>query len=100
MGRRILMVLVGAMALTAAPDTRAGEIGHFGGGLMNIRDYVVPEPGWYAAVYNYFYTTDRINNSEGGKQSSATIPAPGGGAGIVLGVNVNVDMYVLAPTFI
>jgi hypothetical protein len=39
-------------ALAAAGTARAGEIGHYAGGLMNIRDLAVPEPGLYGALYN------------------------------------------------
>jgi len=39
--------------LTLVVNTHAGEIGHFNGGVMNIRDYRMPDPGLYAAVYNY-----------------------------------------------
>ena len=37
-------------ALVAAGTARAGEIGHYAGGLMNIRDLAVPEPGLYGAL--------------------------------------------------
>ena len=39
------------------------EIGHFNGGVMNMRDYVMPEPGFYGAMYNYFYTTGQLNKA-------------------------------------
>ena len=52
-------------AVTLVLNTRAGEIGHFGGGVMNIRDYVMPDPGVYTAIYNYFYTTGQLNDSHG-----------------------------------
>lgn len=85
-----------ALITTAA---KAGEIGHYGGGFLNIRDYFVPEPGIYGGVYNYFYTTDRLNDRNGDKISSVTI-SPGNGPGVTLGVDVDVNMYVLAPSFI
>ncbi len=95
--KTLSLALVAAlnMILTA----HASEIGHYNGGVMNIRDYLVPEPGFYGAVYNYFYTTDRLNDRNGNKVSSVTVN-PGGGPGVTLGVDVNVDMYALAPTFI
>src|SRR6266480_3318389 len=86
-------------ALTPVLNVRAGEIGHFNGGVMNIWDYVVPEPGFYGAVYNYFYTTGQLNNSNGDETKSVT-SKPGPGPGITLGVNVDVDLYALAPTVI
>jgi hypothetical protein len=52
-GKTLHLALI-VVALTLVSNTRAGEIGHFNGGVMNIRDYVVPDPGLYTAIYNYF----------------------------------------------
>ena len=71
--------------------------GHFAPGVPNIRDFTMPEPGYYGVLYNYAYTTDRLNDNSGNKISSITI---GPGEGITLNINVNVDIYALAPTFI
>ncbi len=89
-------ILVLATVLSSAvPLAQAGEIGHFNGGVMNIRDYFVPaEPGAYGVVYNYYYFTDRLNNRNGDKVGSVDIgPVPAD-------VKVNLDMYVLVPAFI
>jgi hypothetical protein len=94
------LTLAGMMAaVTLVVNAHAGEIGHFNGGVMNIRDYVMPEPGFYGAIYNYFYTTGQLNNSNGDEVKSVTIK-PGPGPGVTLGVNVDVDLYALAPTVI
>ena len=87
-----LLVLSGGLSY-------AGNSGHYVGGLMNIRDYFVPEPGFYGAIYNYGYSSDRYNDQNGNKISSITIN-PGPGPGINVPVDVNLDMYVFAPTFI
>ncbi len=92
-----LSAIMAALALVL--NAQAGEIGHFNGGVMNIRDYVMPEPGLYTAIYNYFYTTGQLNNSNGDEIKSVTIK-PGPGPGITLGVNVDVDLYALAPSLI
>src|SRR5215472_7468480 len=86
-------------AVTLVLNTHAGEIGHFNGGVMNIRDYVMPDPGVYTAVYNYFYTTGQLNDSNGNEINSVMIK-PGPGPGIERGINVDVNMYALAPTLI
>ena len=91
--------LAGLTVLALSLTARAAEIGHYAPGVLNIRDFVVPEPGFYGAVYNYFYTTDQINDSHGDAINSVTIK-PGPGPGVTLGLSVNVDMYALAPTFI
>jgi hypothetical protein len=95
----LVAALVGALALTSSV-ARAGEIGHYAGGFMNTRDYFVPDPGFYAGVYNYFYTTDQLNDSHGHKVEAVTINPPGGGPGVTVNLDVHVNMYVVAPTFI
>lgn len=70
---KMAVVCVAAALLLRPGSGSAAEIGHYNGALFNIRDYFVPEPGLYAAVYNYFYTTDRLNNRKGNKVKSVTI---------------------------
>lgn len=91
--------LLGALA-SIITSAEAGEIGHYAGGLMNLRDYFVPDPGLYGALYNYGYTTDQLNDSHGNEVNSVTIHPPGGGGPVTVGVDVDVNMYVLAPTLI
>src|SRR5512137_3158501 len=94
MKKSILLVLItGVLALPTV--SRAGDAGHYVGGMMDIRDYFVPDPGFYAALYNYFYSTDRYNDQNGNKVSSTTRPD-----GSASPVSVNLNMYVLAPAFI
>lgn len=74
----IRLALVAA-AVTLGVNTHAGEIGHFNGGVMNIREYVMPDPGVYTSIYNYFYTTGQLSDSNGDAINSVTIkpgPAP------------------------
>ncbi|MGH7982825.1 MAG: hypothetical protein ACREFF_06720 [Candidatus Udaeobacter sp.] len=75
---KTLDLAVIVVALTFVSNTRPGEIGHFNGGVMNIREYVMPDPGFYTAIYNYFYMTDQVNNSNGEAINSVIIkPGPG-----------------------
>ena len=100
--KTICSLLVTALTpafLVPAGKAAAGEIGHFAPGVANIRDFVVPEPGIYGVLYNYFYTTDRLNDSHGNKVESVTINS-GAGSSVTLGVNVDVNLYALAPTLI
>ena len=69
--------------------------GHFAPGVASIRDYVVPQPGFYGALYNYWYDTSRLNDSDGNQVSSVTGP----GQEVTLDVNVDVNIYALAPAF-
>jgi hypothetical protein len=92
----VAAAVAGALAL-AANVAPAGEIGHFAPGVANIRDYTVPDPGFYGVVYNYYYTSDRLNDNNGNKVNSVTVgPAPA----TKLGVDVSVDVYAVSPTFI
>jgi hypothetical protein len=81
------------LAAFVAP-ARAGELGHYGPALADVRDYLMPSPGFYFKEYDYYYTTDTFRNARGNKVS--TIPLPRGGA---VTLDVNVDIFVLAPTF-
>ena len=86
----LAMLLMGACSLYAQA--------HFSPGVPSLRDFVVPEPGFYGIVYNYLYTSDRLNDSNGNKVSSVIIN-PGPGPGVELDLSVNADIYALAPVF-
>jgi hypothetical protein len=95
------LISAAVLALAAVVGARAGEISHYNGGFLSIRDFLVPsEPGFYGAVYNYYYTTDRLNDTNGDEINNQTILPPGGGPGATLDLDVNVDIYVVAPTAI
>ena len=89
--RHFSQLMVAAVLLAACGPARAGDAGHFVGGMMDTRDYFVPDPGFYAALYNYFYTTDRYNDQNGNKVSSVTVN-PGPGPGLTLDTSVKLDM--------
>jgi hypothetical protein len=82
-----------ALGLTTLAD--AGQLGHFSPAVADIRDYVMPPPGFYFKEYDYFYTTGSFHNSAG--ESVNTIPLRNGGTATV---DVNVNLFVLAPTFL
>jgi hypothetical protein len=88
------------IALSAGSLPARAEIGHFNGGFLNIRDYLVPPaPGIYTAVYGYFYSTDRINNGHGDKIHDANLN-PGPGPGVPVHLSVDVDLYAVSPVLI
>src|SRR5262245_50678999 len=91
----------GLLVLSMTVCVHAGEISHYNGGFLNIRDFFVPpEPGFYGAVYNYDYTTSRLNGENGNEINNITVTAPGGGPATTLNLDVNVDIYVVSPTVI
>lgn len=91
---------LGLIALIISSNANASEIGHYAGGLPNIRDVIMPPaPGFYAALYYYHYSTDQLNNPNGDTINSILIN-PGPGAGVTLNLKVDVDVNVLSPMFI
>ena len=90
---------VAAAMLAVSGAALAGDPGHYVGGLMDTRDYFVPDPGFYAAIYNYLYTTDRYNDQNGNKVSSVTINR-GPLAGETVDASVDLHMYVFVPALI
>ncbi|HEY6506352.1 MAG TPA: transporter [Chitinophagaceae bacterium] len=91
----VLTIFIAGPLVTNAQQ----EVGHFAPGVLNIRDFAMPEPGFYGVVYNYFYSTNRLNDDNGNKINSVTIK-PGPGPGTVVNIDVDVNVYALAPTFI
>jgi hypothetical protein len=63
---------------------------HFGPGVANIRDYAVPEPGLYAAVYNYGYDTSTLTDNNGIKLNQVFI------GNTPVNLNVDVKLYAFA----
>jgi hypothetical protein len=85
--KRMLRVFCLGAVLTTA---QASEVGHFAPGVANIRDFTVPEPGFYGVLYNYCYSADRVNDADGDELNSIGS----------LDLDVDVDVYCTAPTFI
>jgi hypothetical protein len=94
----VALCAVVVTTLSVSSVARAQEISHYNPGVPNIRDFAMPPaPGLYGVVYNYRYTTDRLNDHNGNKVSSVTI---GSGGGVAVNVDVDVNMYALAPALI
>jgi len=75
------------------------EIGYFTPGVPSIRDFVMPKPGFYGVLYNYRYSTDRLNDSGRNEINSVTIN-PGPGGGVTREVRANADVYAISPVLI
>jgi hypothetical protein len=90
---------VAALALGStvglAGSAAAGEIGHYSAALADIRDYVMPaQPGFYFKEYTFYYTSDSFYDRHGNKASNIDLPFGGS-----VDIDVDVDIFVLAPTF-
>jgi hypothetical protein len=98
--KHISGLIITAALLSACGPARAGDAGHFVGGVADIRDYFAPpDPGFYGALYNYFYHAGRYNDQNGNAINSITIN-PGPGPGTTVDVKLDLNMYVLAPALL
>src|SRR6476620_7878180 len=93
------LILATAILTEAAFAAQAGDVGHYNGGFLSIRDYFVPDPGVYGAVYNYYYRSDRLNDNSGNRITSINLN-PGPGQGLPVAVDVDLDLYAVAPVLI
>jgi len=99
---KLHFVLMGLLASVLCYPTilkAQQEIGHFAPGVLGIRDFAMPEPGWYGALYSYKYSTTQVNDADGNKINSITIN-PGNGPSATVDLNVDVNVGVIAPTII
>jgi hypothetical protein len=85
-------------AIVAA--TARAQTVHYIPGSFNIRDFGLPDPGFYGAIYNYAYMTDNLKDANGNQINSITITGPDGRVSATANLGVNVHLYALAPVFI
>jgi hypothetical protein len=95
--KRVLLSTLMILCALAVIAAESHADGHFMPGVMSIRDYVVPDPGFYGVLYNYYYTTNRMNDSGGNKLESVKI---GPRQNVTINVDVSVDLYAVAPALI
>jgi hypothetical protein len=82
-----------AMFLLWVPAVAFGQA-HFTPGVANIRDYVVPAPGVYAAIYNYGYITSDVTDNNGNQIRQILV------GNTPVNVRVDVKLYALAPMLV
>jgi hypothetical protein len=97
-----------ASATLAWSASGIAGVGHYLPGMMNIRDFFVPEKeGVYAALYLGNYSADKLKDKNGNNIETATFQAnrnlgPGISAGLSITANLDakVDMDLIVPTFV
>lgn len=107
MTHRTTLFRLALAALVWSTSCSAG-VSHFLPGMMNIRDFLVPEKvGFYTALYLGNYSTSELADKNGNRIETANFRAtkslgPGipVGASISAAIDTNVDMYLIAPTFV
>jgi hypothetical protein len=97
MRRTLVLELAIAIGTMTAVPVYAQD--HFAPGVANIRDFTIPDPGLYGALYNYGLLTNSLNNANGDPISSVTITGPNGRSATV-NVGVNLNVYALAPMIV
>ncbi|MBZ0160379.1 MAG: transporter [bacterium] len=89
---------VAVMLFGGAGRVWAGELGHYTPGSQSIRDYFVPEPGFYYVEYHSLYRAHTLKNRNGDEVKSITRTGPSGTTTVNADVDINV--FVVTPTFI
>lgn len=95
---RFIGAAVAIVLLASLGTTGLYAQGHFAPGVPSIRDLVVPEPGFYGVLYNYWYETNQLNDRNGNAVNSITIN-PGPGPGVSVDIEVDVNVFAIAPVF-
>jgi hypothetical protein len=98
--RRTLKLGSAIVIAAIAAATAYAQSEHYAPGAFNIRDFALPDPGFYGALYNYGYSTDNLKDANGSQVTSVTVTGPGGRVSATINVKVNVNLYALAPAFI
>lgn len=80
----------------AASPLAAGELGHYGGGAFNPRDYPVGPPGLYFGLFGSSYATDTLRDAAGQRIDSIDF-GPAGSVG--LDVDISTQQGMLAITW-
>ena len=68
---RRTLELGSAIAIAAITAVTANaQTEHYVPGAFNIRDFAVPDAGFYGAIYNYGYLTDNLKDANGNQITS------------------------------
>jgi len=90
----MITLAIAVLAVSVLFPTTAKAAGHYMPGVMNIRDFVLPPPGFYLVTYNAFYFKPKLKNSNGNTVNSVNV------GGRTVNVDADATIYGLAPAFI
>ena len=76
--RRTLKLGSAIVIAAIAAATAYAQSEHYAPGSFNIRDFALPDAGFYGAIYNYGYSTDNLKDANGSQVTSVTVTGPGG----------------------
>jgi len=87
-----VLMLVNVFSL----DVQAAALGHYAPAVLNIRDFFLPEEGYYYAQYMPYYNSGTYHDAGGNKTTSIQGPV----LGKTFPIDAKVSMIVFAPVLI
>ena len=73
---------------------QAAELGHYAPALLPIRDFILPDPGFYYIQYNLYYTSDTLKDKNGDSVDSISAGP------LEIKVETDVDSFMIVPTVV
>src|SRR5574341_853110 len=99
--KHFLYRVAAASAAFAWSASGVAGVGHYLPGMMNIRDFLVPEkPGMYAALYLGNYSTDKLKDKNGNTIDQATFEANRNIGPIPAGLKFTADLDASVDTYL
>jgi len=93
-GRASTQGLIVSIILMFSTPTHGAEAGHYQPGVWNIRDWSVPDKGWYFMQYNTWYGSNDLKDAN--QESAGNVPIKGSSAS----VHPDVHSVMFVPTFL
>jgi len=93
--RRLVLL---SFLLTLNGVLSAGTLAHYAPGVYNIRDYFIPDPGFYTLLYAPYYHTGQLKDSNGNTITSVTGLSLRGRL-VTLSLATDIDVETLSPEF-
>lgn len=89
---RLGVALVAILMAGSFIPIQAAELGHFAPALPLIRDFILPDPGFYYVQYHLYYTSNTLKDKNGRSINSITVD------GIEFDVENEVESFMIVPS--
>jgi len=96
--RRLFKIVLLSLLVTSNGVLTAGTLAHYAPGVYNIRDFYVPDPGFYTLLYAPYYHTHQYKDSNGNTTNFVSGPARSGRL-VTLALSTDIDVATINPTF-